>query len=142
PLMPGFTDIEDVLDEIARVADSPDLIYQRPFERKKELILGLLMDGRFLLVVDNFETVKKKQAFWEFMLEMPAPSKVLVTSRETFSEGCLTVQVLELDQEEALEVFRNECQNLGLASRNNLQTAKEKDHLIQRTGGIPLALKH
>jgi tetratricopeptide (TPR) repeat protein len=142
PLAPGFADVEDVLDEIARVAESPELIYQRPFEKKKEQILSLLSDGRFLLVIDNFETVKNKKAFWEFMLEIPAPSKVLVTSRETFTEGCLTVQVLELEEAEALEVFRYECSNLGLDASKIVVSVKDKEHLIHRTGGIPLALKH
>ncbi len=142
PLVPGFADIEDVLDEIARVADSPELIYQRPFERKKEQILGLLADGRFLLAIDNFETVKRKPAFWDFLLEIPAPSKALVTSRETFSEGCITIQVLELGEKEALEVFQNECRNLDVSDSKMLLSQRNKEQLIQRTGGIPLALKH
>ena len=141
-LQPGFEDIEDVLDEIAKVADSPQLIYVKPFEKKKTEILDLLAGGRFLLIIDNFETVKRKEKFWEFLLEIPIPSKVLVTSRETFSEGCLTFQITELCEEEALEVFANECRALGQDPDSILRTKKEKSELVLRTGGIPLALKH
>jgi tetratricopeptide (TPR) repeat protein len=141
-LQPGFEDIEDVLDEIARVADSPQLIYQRPFEAKKAQILDLLAGARFLLVIDNFETVKRKEKFWEFLLEIPAPSKVLVTSRETFSEGCLTLQVVELGEQEALDVFSAECGALGDNPEHLLKNKKDKTELVLRTGGVPLALKH
>jgi tetratricopeptide (TPR) repeat protein len=141
-LDPGFEDIEDVLDEIARVADSPELIYFRPFESKKSLVWNLLSGGRFLLVIDNFETVKRKETFWRFLLDIPAPSKVLVTSRETFSEGCLTLQIVELTREEALEVFTNECRNLGIDSRAFLRSPKDTEELLNKTGGVPLALKH
>jgi tetratricopeptide (TPR) repeat protein len=141
-LSPGFEDIEDVLDEIARVAESPDLIYQRPFEKKREMIVNLLAGARFLLVIDNFETVKNKKTFWEFLLDVPAPSKVLATSRETFSEGCWTLDLRELPRKEALEVFSNECESLGLDLASVLTNDKERAALIQSTGGVPLALKH
>lgn len=141
-LKPGFEDIEDVLDEIARVADSPELIYQKPFEKKQAEILGLLAGARFLLVIDNFETVKRKEKFWQFLLDIPAPSKVLVTSREIFSEGCLTFQVAELMEKEALEIFANECEALGENADLLVKTRREKSELVARTGGIPLAMKH
>ena len=141
-LNPGFEDIEDVLDEIARVADSPELIYVKPFDRKKEEILGLLAGGRFLLVIDNFETVKRKEKFWGFLLDVRAPSKVLVTSREIFSEGCLTFQVTELDEDDALQVFANECKALGEDPALLIRSKKERSELVARTGGVPLALKH
>lgn len=141
-LRPGFEDIEDVLDEIARVADSPQLIYQRPFETKKTQILDLLAGGKFLLVIDNFETVKRKEKFWDFLMEIPAPSKVLVTSRETFSEGCLTLQVVELGEQDALDVFSTECTALGDNPERLLKSRKDRSELVLRTGGVPLALKH
>lgn len=141
-LRPGFEDVEDVLDEIARVADSPQLIYQKPFEKKKAEILDLLAGGRFLLVIDNFETVKRKEKFWEFLLDIPSPSKVLVTSRETFSEGCLTSQITELPEADALEVFSQECRALGDNPEPVLKNKKDRTELAARTGGVPLALKH
>lgn len=141
-LTPGFEDIEDVLDEIAKVAESPELIYHRPFERKKAAIMDLLSGGRFLLIIDNFETVKNKDAFWEFLLEVPAPSKVLVTSRETFSEGCWTLPLKELSQPEALEIFYNECKALDVDPARAVNSDRDRNALLQSTGGIPLALKH
>jgi tetratricopeptide (TPR) repeat protein len=142
PLTPGFEDIDDVLDEVARVAESPELIYQRPFEKKKAVILDLLKSGRFLLVIDNFETVKRKDSFWEFLLEIPAPSKALVTSREKYSEGCLTLDLKELTEPEAFEMFSVECRGLGMDPAVVLRNQKDRLALHQSTGGIPLALKH
>jgi tetratricopeptide (TPR) repeat protein len=139
---PGFEDIEDVLDEVARVAESLELIYQRPFEKKKSAILDLLSSARFLLVIDNFETVKKKDALWDFLTEVPAPSKVLVTSRETFSEGCWTLALKELTDSEALEVFSNECKWLEVDPAPIVNNDKNKTALLQSTGGVPLALKY
>ncbi len=141
-LQPEFEDIEDVLDEIARVCDSPELVYQRPFDRKKAELLSLLGTGRFLLVIDNFETIKRKEKFWEFLLDIPTPSKILVTSRETFAEGCLILQVTELQEMDALEVFQHECEALELNPHLILKSTKERAELVSKTGGIPLALKH
>lgn len=100
-----------------------------------------MKDGRFLLIVDNFETVKNKNAFWQFLLEIPSPTKVLGTSRTTFAEGCLTIEVRELAKEESLEIFANECKSLGLDPTSLLTKRTEKE-IVERTGGVPLALKH
>lgn len=140
-LTPAIDDIDDVLDEIARVSDSPELVYLKPFERKKDEVMGLLKSARFALVVDNFETVKNKTAFWDFLLSVPRPSKVLVTSRETFSEGCRTIEVKELGQEDAIQLFKNECQHLGVDLGSHLNKRSEKQ-ILDSTGGIPVALKH
>jgi tetratricopeptide (TPR) repeat protein len=141
PLTPGFENIEDLLDHIARVADSPQLIYLKPIDRKKGEVADLLANGRFLIIVDNFETVKNKGAFWNFLLEVPAPTKVLVTSRELSSEGCVTIELREVGAKEALQIFANECENLGLGTKSILSKRQEKA-IIERTGGVPLALKH
>jgi hypothetical protein len=140
-VVPGVEDIDDVLNEIARVAESPEIIYVKPFDRKREQVLELLESQRFLVIIDNFETVKNKNSFWEFLLTIPRPSKVLVTSRETFAEGCITIQVPELGREEALEVFANECKALGVDPVTLLNKRTEKE-IMERTAGVPLALKH
>ncbi|MBC8448413.1 MAG: ATP-binding protein [Chloroflexi bacterium] len=72
--------LNDVLDAIARTLDYPG-IAQQPLEEKRESVRKLLQTKPYLLIVDNFETVTD-DAVRDFLLRLPEPTKVLITSRE------------------------------------------------------------
>ncbi len=72
--------LNDVLDAIARALDYPG-IAQQPLGEKQESVRKLLQSKRYLLIVDNFETITD-DAVRDFLLWLPEPSKALITSRE------------------------------------------------------------
>jgi tetratricopeptide (TPR) repeat protein len=130
--------LNDVLDAIARTLDYPG-IAQQPLKEKQESVRKLLQTKPYLLIVDNFETVKD-DAVRDFLLRLPEPSKALITSREQKLRQAWAVSLKGLEQEEALTLIRSEGRRLGLAS---VEKAEERVllHLYQATGGAPLAIK-
>jgi hypothetical protein len=130
--------LNDVLDAIARTLDYPG-IAQQPLEEKQESVRKLLQTKPYLLIVDNFETVKD-DAVRDFLLRLPEPSKALITSREQKLRQAWAVSLKGLAREEALTLIRSEGRRLGLAS---VEKAEERMllRLYQATGGAPLAIK-
>jgi tetratricopeptide (TPR) repeat protein len=130
--------LNDVLDAIARTLDYPG-IAQQPLKEKQESVRKLLQTKPYLLIVDNFETVKD-DTVRDFLLRLPEPSKALITSREQKLRQAWVVSLKGLEQEEALTLIRSEGRRLGLAS---VEKAEERVllRLYQATGGAPLAIK-
>jgi len=130
--------LNDILDAIARTLDWPG-IAQQPYLEKRESVRKLLQTKRYLLIVDNFETITD-DAVRDFLLKIPEPSKVLITSREQKLPQAWAVSIKGLEQDEALALIRNEGQRLGLKS-----VEKADDQVLLRlykaTGGAPLAIK-
>ncbi len=130
--------LNDVLDAVARTLDYPG-IAQQPLEEKQESVRKLLQSKRYLLIVDNFETVKD-DAVRDFLLRLPEPSKALITSREQKLRQAWAVSLKGLEQTEALTLIRSEGRRLGLVS---LEKGEERVllRLHKATGGAPLAIK-
>jgi LuxR family glucitol operon transcriptional activator len=130
--------LNDILDAIARTLDWPG-IAQQPYEEKRESVRKLLQTNRYLLIVDNFETITD-ETIRDFLLKIPEPGKVLITSREQKLPQAWAVSIKGLEQNEALVLIRNEGQRLGLKS-----VAEADDQVLlrlyQATGGAPLAIK-
>jgi len=130
--------LNDILDAIARTLDWPG-IAQPPYEEKRESVRKLLQTNHYLLIVDNFETITD-ETIRDFLLKIPEPSKVLITSREQKLPQAWAVSIKGLEQNEALVLIRNEGQRLGLKS-----VAEADDQVLlrlyQATGGAPLAIK-
>jgi len=130
--------LNDILDAIARTLDWPG-IAQQPYLEKIESVRKLLQTKHYLLIVDNFETITD-EAVRDFLLKIPEPSKVLITSREQKLQQAWAVSIKGLEQDEALALIRNEGQRLGLKS---VEEADDQVllRLYQATGGAPLAIK-
>jgi len=130
--------LNDMLDAIARTLDYPG-IAQQPLEEKRESVRKLLQSKRYLLIVDNFETVTD-EAIRDFLLRLPEPSKALITSREQKLRQAWAVSLKGLEQAEALALIRSEGRRLGLVA---VETGEERVllRLYQATGGAPLAIK-
>ena len=130
--------LNDILDAIARTLDWPG-IAQQVLEEKLESVRKLLQTKRYLLIVDNFETITDV-TIRDFLLKIPEPSKALITSREQKLSQAWAVSIKGLQRDEALKLIRNEGRRLGLKS---LQEAEDQVllRLYQATGGAPLAIK-
>jgi len=127
-----------LLDAIARTLEYPG-IAQYPLEEKQVAVRVLLQKSPYLVIVDNFETITD-DCVRDFLLELPEPSKALITTREQKLRQVWAISLKGLAQSEALTLIRNEGGRLGLAS---VEQAEDRVllHLYQATGGAPLAIK-
>ena len=127
-----------MLDTIARTLDYPGIV-QQPLEEKRHAVCKLLQSRRYLLIVDNFGTISD-EGIRDFLLDLPEPSKVLITTREQKLPQVRPVSIKGLTEVEALALIRGEGRRLGLAS---FEQAEDRilGRLYQATGGAPLAIK-
>ncbi|MBD3337477.1 MAG: hypothetical protein GF353_00120 [Candidatus Lokiarchaeota archaeon] len=130
--------LNDILDTVARTLDWQG-IAQQPCEEKREAVNKLLRAKRYLLIVDNFETITDEDVR-DFILKIPEPSKALVTSREQKLSQANAISIKGLEKDEAFNLIRKEGHRLGLKA---LEQADDNLllHLYQATGGAPLAIK-
>ncbi len=130
--------LSDILDAIARTLDYPYIAQLLPKEKWSEAA-KLLRTQRCLLIVDNFETITD-DTVRDFLLTLPEPSKVLITSREQKLRQARAISLRAMEQGEALALIRNEGKRLGLPA---VEGAEEKVllRLYEATGGTPLAIK-
>jgi tetratricopeptide (TPR) repeat protein len=131
-------DLNDILDTFARTIDYP-YIAQLPPEEKAPEAAKLMRSKKCILLVDNFETIKD-EAVSGFLLNLPEPSKALITTRHHALGEARTIPLKGMEQGEALALMRAEGQRLGLES---VQRAGDEIllRLYQATGGAPLAIK-
>lgn len=131
----------DILQAVCLVTGVLDPLQGKPTAASLEReVKYLLKSGRFLIVVDNMETIPDKQEMWSFLLRLPAPTKVLVTSRQEVGEGAQRLRVGQLAPEAARELVESERRSLLL---NGVRIPDSLvDDIARVTGRIPLAIKH
>ncbi|HUV95587.1 MAG TPA: NB-ARC domain-containing protein [Anaerolineae bacterium] len=127
-----------LLDAVARTLEYPGIV-QQPAEEKRSAVCKLLQEKSHLLIVDNFETITDA-GVRDFLLELPEPSKALITTREQKLPQVRAISLKGLTEPEALALIHNEGSRLGLVS---LEHAEDRMllHLYQATDGAPLAIK-
>jgi len=130
--------LNGLLDAIARTLDYLGIM-QQPVEEKRIAVRKLLLEKPYLLIVDNFETITDK-GVRDFLLELPEPSKALITTREQNLRQVWAISLKGLAEPEALTLIRSEGRRLGLAS---LERAEDRVLRLfyEATGGVPLAIK-
>ena len=104
--------LNDVLDTIARTLEYPYITQLSPEEKQHE-VGKRLRQKSCLLIVDNFETVTD-DALAKFILELPNPSKCLITSREQSLRQARAVSIRGMEHAEARQLIANEGSRLGL----------------------------
>lgn len=130
--------LNELLDAVARTLDYPG-IAQKPLEEKRPAVCRLLQAGRYLLVVDNYETIMDK-AIHDFLLDLPEPTKALITTREQKLSRVSVIALAGLEEAEALALLRSEGCRLGMIALEQAEDAVLL-RLYKATGGAPLALK-
>jgi hypothetical protein len=148
-------DLNRWLDSIAHGLGH-SVVAEKPFSEKRARIMELLDDQPTLLILDNFETVTDP-GIADFIVQLPAKAKVLLTSRE--EEGLSAaifrrypparIQLGGLDEADALLFLRQEAQQLadrrqGAVQARLLTVAHAEDEalrpLVATTEGNPKAL--
>lgn len=136
---PGTTTLETVLNEIAFTLDYPGLVHFDLPTKQRE-VERLLRRQKTLLVLDNCETISDNRLL-DWVVRMPEPSKVLVTSRQYHTQFRNNSWLVELDgmrRSEAHEFLSSRIQALKLLPF--LADLDQLDPVLNATGGNPKAL--
>lgn len=130
--------LNDLLDAVARTLEYPG-IAQQPVEEKRIAVRKLLQEKPYLVIVDNLETITD-EGVRGFLLQLPEPSKALITTREQKLRQVWSISLKGLAESEAMALIRSTGKRLGLRT---LEHGEDRVllHLYQATGGAPLAIK-
>ncbi|MCP4286977.1 MAG: hypothetical protein GY792_21445, partial [Gammaproteobacteria bacterium] len=124
--------LDDIYTAIAVSLQREDITRARP-EEQDEVVGNALMQQRTLLIVDNLETVDD-EAVMNFLRELPAPTKAIVTTRHRI-DVAYPVRLVGMPWEDAQELIAQECEKKGVSLNDD-----EIHRLYDRTGGVPLAI--
>lgn len=136
---PGTTNLSIVLDEIARTLDYPGFTQFEHDEKRRE-VEQLLRRQRVLVCVDNFETITDG-ALLSWLLNLPEPSKALITTREyrrEYRRGGWPVELRGMSDSEARALIDERLHVLRI-ERLVVERA-QFEPLIAATGGNPKAI--
>jgi hypothetical protein len=129
-----------VLDEIARTLDYPGFVQLAHDEKRRE-VEQLLKRQRVLVIVDNFETITDG-ALLSWLLRLPEPSKVIVTTREyrrEFRRGGWPVEIRGMTDDEARALMNERIRVLKIEKQ--ISDPAQLEPLVAATGGSPKAIK-
>lgn len=136
---PGTTNLSIVLDEISRTLDYPGFT-QFDYDEKRREVEQLLRRQRVLVCIDNFETITDG-ALLSWLLNLPEPSKALITTREyrrEYRRGGWPVELHGMMETEAWKLITERVQVLKIERLISERTHLEP--LLAATGGNPKAL--
>lgn len=108
-------------------------ITQIQVERQVSLLNAILTKIRTLVVVDNLETIDDESVI-EWLRELPAPTKAIVTTRYRL-DVAYPIRLVGMSWTDASELISSECEKKGVELEDKLTR-----RLYDRTGGVPLAL--
>ena len=138
--------ISNLLDEIIIAIDYP-FISHLPLHKKRNEINKILRRISCLLVIDNFDTIveEEKEAIFKWIVSLPNPSKILVTSRppvpgeKLIPAGAFIHHLNGLNQSDSIALMTKKVKELGVTA---IKPKKEYFliDLYQITGGNPQAI--
>jgi len=137
PRAPSFAGLRGLLLEIADVI--PDIPKTDDTPKLKESIIAFMRDMNGLVLVDNLEEINDDGVFNFLSQEIPAPVKVLVTSRIAKDLGPLTISVPAMTAQEAKDLLSLELDRLGYEPKK--EDEQHVTAILQSAGGVPLAIK-
>jgi tetratricopeptide (TPR) repeat protein len=135
----SFEHLEQLNDTILDVLGFSE--YKRlENDYKQRIALELLSATKALVILDNLETIKKDNlsAIWDFINDIPNPSKVLLTSREFHYDVPQTLRIENLSDEDSVLFLKEYCLSIGL----EYEKIKDMVHqIVQIASGLPIAIK-
>jgi hypothetical protein len=137
PRTASFAGLHGLLSEIANVI--PDMPKTDDTLKLKESLVAFMRDVSGLIVVDNLEEINDDGVFRFLSQEVPAPVKVLVTSRIAKDLGALTISIPAMTAEEARDLLSLELERLGYEPKK--EDEQNVAAILLAAGGVPLAIK-
>jgi tetratricopeptide (TPR) repeat protein len=135
PIIPEAKSLTDILITIGTNLGNPT-IGNLSIQDQIRRAYNLLSRRTTLLILDNFESLSRKEQhdILDFLRRSPITLKVIVTSRERVAEGqIIRLQGLTHEESNALLKWDAQQKNIHLTNEQN-------KHLVDLTGGLPLAL--
>lgn len=129
----ALRNIGDIYAAIAHTLDRPDVLSSN-VEQQDSLVRNILAKNRILIIVDNLETVEDLKVI-NFLRELPAPTKAIVTTRRRTIEGSLPIRIKGLEKNDVLSLVEQEC-----SKKNVTLSSDQKQELAKKTAGVPLAI--
>ena len=138
---PVFKDLNGLLSKILVWTDllKMDDFNDLDLNTKIDIAYKYLAMSPFLIVIDNLETVSFHKELIDFLENIPSPSKVLLTTRESKIVGEKIINIKEMMEEEAIELLKEEAVIVNAKEIINAQPIQLKA-LVNKVGRIPLAL--
>ncbi len=135
---------ENLLDRISRKMGYFDVPSLRTTREKKDLVRRILNTERYLIVIDNLETIKGYRDLINNLDGMFDRSKAILTTRKRIAEfrDVYSVSLGGMSYAESIEFLRSEAAERGETGHIILSASEsflEKIHLA--TGGLPLAMR-
>jgi tetratricopeptide (TPR) repeat protein len=129
----------EMLSGIARLLGLPHIAEKAETERPA-LIKAAVQAEKVLLILDNLENLDKAQQnlLFEFVSDLPAGCKAIVTSRRRTDVDARIIRLGKLDQDAALKYLEELSAGRDLLAR---ASTAERLHLYEETGGNPLLLR-
>jgi LuxR family glucitol operon transcriptional activator len=124
--------LDDIYNAIAITLKREDVL-QSPADKQDELVRNILAENRTLLIVDNLEAIDDVGVM-NFLRDIPTPTKALVTTRHRI-DIAYPIRLGGLPYKDSEALVHHECQKKNVVLKQG-----EVDHLIKRTGGVPLAI--
>ncbi|TGK04031.1 hypothetical protein EHO59_10980, partial [Leptospira semungkisensis] len=138
PLTQAFEHLNQLLDIILEVTGFHE--YKEYDQIKKtKVIYQIAEETRLFIIIDNLETIRKDnlKAIWDFLYDLPLPTKVLLTSREFHFDVNQHVNINNLSYSDSSEFISNYCLSTGLQMKKIEQYSNE---IISLSSGLPIAL--
>ncbi len=124
--------LDDIYTSISITLESQDITRTR-LETQHKTVCKALTQQRVLLIVDNLETVDDETVM-EFLRELPAPTKAIVTTRHRL-DVAYPIRLKGMLWEDAKKLMDQECAKKSVAI-----TDEQAYELYKCTGGVPLAV--
>jgi tetratricopeptide (TPR) repeat protein len=137
-IVPSLTGFENLVNTILEVLGFGTSIVQKLNEKIK-MVNGLLSTAKCLIIVDNLETVEDERIF-DFLKDLPEPSKALITSRKRLGEVERVVRLKEMSIEETKKLIEMDADDKAVEQLIHGQDQLFVD-IHNVTGGIPLAIR-
>lgn len=125
------------LFEVIAVDFPPSL--KESLQSLKKYSSELLPRNRFLIIVDNLETIHDNRII-KFIKDVPHPNKVLITSRRGLGEVERRFELKELPKNDAIQLLRTVARGKGLESLSKISNEILKKYVLQAQA-YPLAIK-
>ncbi|MEV6601978.1 NB-ARC domain-containing protein [Actinoplanes sp. NPDC051346] len=104
-----------------------------------DCLSGTSMDGPFVFVVDNFETIRGQAELYAFLSNaVRLPNKVLITTRTRDFKADYPIEVRGMAREEFADLISETAIRLGISS---LLDESYRDDLFEESGGHPYIAK-
>ena len=124
--------LDEIYTTISITLGRQDITRAR-LEEQHQVVRKALTQQRVLLIVDNLETVDDETVM-EFLRELPAPTKAIVTTRHRL-DVAYPIRLAEMPWADAKVLIDQESEKQSVTL-----TDDQARKLYNRTGGMPLAL--